>query len=116
MALAGYANRVETFVGNERRGTKMFKVGQKVVCVDDSPMRTDCVVGMPLRLVADRVYTVRSIQTEPHIEGYGVRLDEIVNPSMIWSDGEETEWSYDHRRFRSIVQVGSSLLREVVRL
>lgn len=74
----------------------MFKVGQKVVCVDGSPVRADCQVGMPCRLVKNTVYTVRSIQTEPHIEGYGVRLEEILNPSMIWSDGDEREWSYDY--------------------
>lgn len=51
------------------------------------------------------IYTVRSIQMEPHIAGYGIRLEEILNPSMIWSDGEEREWSYDHRRFKPLETV-----------
>lgn len=80
----------------------MFKIGEKVVCVDASPARPDCAVGMPLRLTLNAVYTVRSIQTEPHIAGYGVRLEELPNPSMIWSDGDEREWSYASNRFRPL--------------
>lgn len=81
----------------------MFAIGQKIVCIDASPVRQDCRVGMPIRLVKGTIYTVRSIQTETHIDGYGVRLEEILNPSMIWSDGDEREWSYDHRRFEPLV-------------
>lgn len=94
----------------------MFKIGQKVICVDDAPMRNDCGSVMPLRLVRDQIYTVRSIHTEPHIEGYGVRLEELVNPSIVWADGEEREWSYQSERFRPIAKAGPSLLREAVRL
>ena len=94
----------------------MFKVGQKVVCIDDAPMRNDCGDVMPLRLVRRQVYTIRSIHTEPHIEGYGVRLEELLNPSVVWADGEEREWSYQFERFAPIAKVGPSLLREVVRL
>ena len=77
----------------------MLRVGQKVVCIDGRPVRPDCAVGMPIRLIKGAEYTVRGIQKEPHIEGYGVYLEEILNPSMIWSDGDEREWSYDYRRF-----------------
>ncbi len=87
----------------------MFAIGQKVVCIDASPVRSDCAVGMPIRLVRDAIYTVRSIQTELHIDGYGVRLEEILNPSMIWSDGDEREWSYDHRRFKPLIEVHQKL-------
>lgn len=93
----------------------MFKVGQKVVCIDDAPMRNDCGDVMPLRLVRGKVYTVRSIHTEPHIEGYGVRLEELLNPSIVWADGER-EWSYQSERFRPIAEAGPSLLREAVRV
>lgn len=81
----------------------MFRIGQKIVCIDGSAVRPDCAVGTPQRLIVGAVYTVRSIQTESHIDGYGVRLEEIINPSMIWSDGDEREWSYDRRRFRPVV-------------
>lgn len=82
----------------------MFKVGQKVVCIDGSAIRADCQVGMPIRPNKGEIYTVRSIQIEPHIDGYGVRLEEIMNPSMLWSDGDEREWSYDHRRFQALIE------------
>ena len=78
----------------------MFRVGQKVVCIDDSPVRPDCITSMPLKLTYGKLYTVRSIQTEPELPGYGVRLEELLNPSMIWSDGTEKEWSYNYTRFQ----------------
>lgn len=80
----------------------MLTVGQKVVCVDGSPMKNDCADVMPLRLVEGKIYTVREIHTEPHIDGYGVRLDELVNPSIVWADGSESEWSYLSERFRPV--------------
>lgn len=82
----------------------MLRIGQKVVCIDGSAVRSDCQVGMPQRPTEGAIYTVRSIQVEPRIDGYGIRLEEIENPSMIWSDGDEREWSYDHRRFRPLVE------------
>jgi len=81
----------------------MFKVGQRVVCVDDSPLRNECAEVVILRPKLNEVYTVASIHTEPHIEGYGVRLEELPNPSIVWADGDDKEWSFDHRRFRSLV-------------
>ena len=78
----------------------MLKVGQKVVCIDDAPDRNDCGTVLPLRLKLNAVYTVREIHTEPHIEGYGVRLDELLNPSIVWADGDEREWSYQSERFK----------------
>jgi hypothetical protein len=80
----------------------MLKVGQKVVCIDDAPMRNGCADCCPLRLVYGRIYTVRSIHTEPNIDGYGVRLEELLNPSIVWADGNEREWSYQSERFRPL--------------
>lgn len=94
----------------------MFKVGQKVVCVDDAPMRNNCGDVLPLRLVRGDVYTIRSIHTEPDILGYGVRLEELLNPSVVWADGDEREWSYQSERFAPVAKAGSSLLREAVRV
>ena len=71
----------------------MFKVGQKVICIDGAPTRFSGGTVM-LRLVEGETYTVRSIHTEPHIQGYGVRLVELVNPSIVWSDGTGMELSY----------------------
>lgn len=94
----------------------MFKIGQKLVCVDDAPMRNGCGNVLPLRLESGRIYTVRSIHTEPHIQGYGVRLEELLNPSIIWADGEEREWSYQSERFEPVADAGASLCREAIRL
>lgn len=94
----------------------MFDVGQKVICIDDAPMRNDCGKVMPLRLVHGKVYTIRSIHRETHIDGYGVRLEELLNPSIVWADGEEREWSYQSERFRPVAEAKPSLLREAVRL
>lgn len=81
----------------------MFSIGQKVVCVDGSPIRNNCDHALPMRLVEGVVYTIRSIHTEPHIDGYGVRLEELLNPSIVWSDGTECEWAYQSERFRPVV-------------
>lgn len=87
----------------------MLKVGQRVVCVDGSPVVTPAGTAM-LRVIEGTVYTVRSIHTEPHIPGhYGVRLDELLNPLVIWSDGTECEWSYMSERFRPIVDTDTEL-------
>jgi hypothetical protein len=81
----------------------MFKIGQKVVCIDDAPMRNNCADVLPLRLVKGAVYTIRSTHTESNIQGYGVRLEELLNPSIVWADGDEKEWSYQSERFRPVV-------------
>ena len=95
----------------------MFKIGQKVVCVDDTPpSQTNGSDYCLLRPVKGEVYTVRGIHTEPHIEGYGVYLEELLNPLAIWSDGSECEWPFTSSRFRPIAKAGPSLLREPVKL
>lgn len=81
----------------------MLKIGQKVVCIDGSPMRNNTADVLPLHLSEGEIYTIREIHTEPHINGYGVRLAELLNPSIVWSDGTECEWSYQSERFRPLV-------------
>jgi len=93
----------------------MFKVGQKVICVDDSPPSTANGANYCLcRPRANEVYTVRGIHTEPHLDGYGIYLEELLNPSFIWSDGSECEWPFSSTRFRPVAVAGPSLLREAV--
>ena len=82
----------------------MLTVGQRVICIDGSPPRNNSANFLPLRLVAGQVYTIRSIHTEPHLDGYGVRLVELINPSIVWSDHDECEWSYQSERFRPVVE------------
>lgn len=81
----------------------MLKVGQKVICVDGSP--PDAPAGTALqRVIEGRTYTVRGIHNEPHIDGYGVYLDEVENSIVLWSDGTEHEWPYMSERFRPVVE------------
>jgi hypothetical protein len=86
----------------------MMKVGQKVVCIDDSAITNANECFVHIWPVKGQVYTIREIHTEPHIKGYGVRLEEIWNSSIVWSDGDECEWSYQSERFRPIVEADKS--------
>lgn len=80
----------------------MFRIGQKVVCVDDS-MNPETVDYTPMRPRKGEIYTVRGFLVQDHIEGYGVYLEELINPSIIWSDQDEKEWPFKPERFRPLV-------------
>lgn len=61
----------------------MLKVGDTVVCIDDSPPHyANGRDYTPIRPVKGERYTIRGIHTEPNIDGYGVFLEECVNPSI----------------------------------
>lgn len=95
--------------GETKRTEDMLKAGQKVVCIDGSPVRAAEGTAL-LRVVEGAIYTIRSIHTEAHIpEHYGVRLEELLNPSVVWSDGTECEWSYRSERFRPVVPLDDEL-------
>lgn len=86
----------------------MFHIGQKVVCIDDTPPSTQNGADyLPCRVQYGQIYTVREIHTEAGIPGYGIRLEEVLNPSVIWSDGTEAEWSFSSTRFRPLVDTGN---------
>lgn len=87
-----------------------FRVGQKVVCINDT-LNPETARYMPLRPKRGTIYTIESIHVAPHIDGYGVRLVELPNPSHVWSDDDECEWSFDSRRFRPLVS-GDDKLEE----
>ena len=80
----------------------LFRIGQKVVCVDDS-MNPETVEYTPMRPRKGEIYTVRGFLVQDHIEGYGVYLEELINPSIIWSDQDEKEWPFKPERFRPLV-------------
>jgi hypothetical protein len=85
-----------------------FSIGQKVICINTT-IRTDALPFVPLRPKLGEIYTVSSLHIEPHIDEYGIRLAELPNPPIIWSDGDEVEWSFDTRKFRPLVSDFSSL-------
>lgn len=74
-------------------------VGQKVVCVDGEvgffpgPPVTDPIIGS--------VYTIREI-VDVYSDGLGFRLEEIINPTFEYADGQ-TEATFDETWFRPIV-------------
>lgn len=79
----------------------MFKPGQRVVCINDN-MNSETSQYTPCKPRRGLIYTVRGILTQPHIDGYGVYLEELPNPSIIWSDGDEKEWPFKSERFRLV--------------
>jgi hypothetical protein len=81
----------------------MFKIGQKVICIDDTtPSSENGAAYCLIRPVKGEIYTIRGIHTEPYIDGYGVWLEECLNPSVIWSDRTEIEWPFASTRFKAL--------------
>jgi len=81
----------------------IFRIGQKVICIDDS-VNQETIAYTPCRPRKGQIYTVRGFLVQDHIEGYGVYLEELPNPSIIWSDQGETEWPFKPERFRPVVE------------
>lgn len=81
-----------------------FKVGQKVVCVDDVfAFGWERIVKTPVK---GQVYTIRQLLTFKACTGAVVTtilLDEIVNPVRKWDAGV-MEAGFVPRRFRPVVQ------------
>ncbi|BBB99421.1 hypothetical protein [Bradyrhizobium elkanii] len=79
----------------------LFKTGDRVICIDDSPTSHDN--GSNFVLLRPRYgeeYIVRGVHYEPDIKAQGVFLEGLENPSIVWADGTEHEWPFDGRRFR----------------
>jgi len=82
----------------------MFRVGQKVVCVDASKRGTLGSVNYDRpQLTKGAVYTIRELDG---CDGYhAVRLVEIVEPILdIWIDRGPSEPAWYSGRFRPIVE------------
>lgn len=89
-----------------------FKVGDKVVCIDDNFDKTkpNFEKIFPRLPVKDVVYTIREYQ-EPSI-----KLVEIVNPkSIINLDGIliEDEGAFHEKRFAPIISSGMNLMESI---
>lgn len=78
-----------------------FYVGQKVVCVDAAPRYR---ANVPLRKGA--IYTIRGFTTADDGQ-CGVLLDEAIDPSGYYRNGQECGFFAD--RFRPIVDRKSSV-------
>lgn len=87
-----------------------FRVGQKVVCIDDSS--TDPAIRASLQRdgmvwpIKGTIYTVRWIGCWHFRDQYhpAVRLIEIVNPIIAWSDGTADELAFISSRFRPLIE------------
>lgn len=90
----------------------MFKLGQKVVCIDDS-RNPETEAYTPCHPIKGQVYTIRGVHKQPNIPGYGVYLEELLNPIQMWSDSDEMEWPFKSERFRPVVE---SLLRPAIKI
>lgn len=84
----------------------MFKLGQRVVCIDDR-VNPETVDYTPCRPRKGEIYTVRGFLIQDHIIGYGVYLEELLNPSIIWDDQDEVEWPFKPERFRPMIETSS---------
>lgn len=81
-----------------------FRVGQKVVCVDDE-FHGDF-FDVPCLPVKGLVYTIRSIEVMTGSDGEQspiIRLVEVINPAMPWTIGD-VEIGFVPRRFRPVVE------------
>lgn len=90
----------------------MFRVGQKVVCVDD---RVDPSRNLPHNLVfpkRNNIYTIRGIYTG--INGETALLLEEIHQSYLHVNGQEI--GFTSSRFRSLVEDGliEELLSKIV--
>lgn len=79
-----------------------FRVGQKVVCVNDRWM--DKAFALPVK---GSVYTVRDIEVHPSY-GTFIRLVEISNPPARFQDGY-FEVSFQVEGFRPVVERKTSI-------
>lgn len=82
-----------------------FRVGQKVVCVEDqypSSWKYWNEFNKPVKGV---VYTVRTAGVWLFHAGpaFSLRLVEIINPESEWTDGDVSEMAFNAMRFRPVV-------------
>lgn len=79
----------------------MFRVGQKVVCVDDSDGHIALLNG---KIKRGAIYEVRGICQHLPAGEIGVWLCECVVPALTFSDGYVCEPSWRIARFRPLVE------------
>lgn len=89
-----------------------FRVGQKVVCVDDAPPRFCDKLHMPNWLTKGAQYTIRKSCPE-----FGVHLFEVVNPIADFFE-KRGEGHWDPARFRPLIEkkteTGMAILQEIL--
>jgi len=99
----------------------MFKVGQKVVCVDDRHSNDITMAAFKQWVKRDEQYTIRVVR--PHAADGGVLLEEIKNPpKYIAAYAGNLEPAFHPRRFiaveefkgEEVVALAKEILKEEV--
>lgn len=86
----------------------MFKVGQKVVCINDDWFEHPSWADVAHKPVKGQIYTVRDIDQLPLALGFdipGLHLIELTNPTQFWYFGMDifvAEISFESDRFRPL--------------
>ena len=88
----------------------MFQIGQKVVCVDDSTTNPTTRASLQSQGMIwpskGLIYVIRWIGRWYFNDGplLAVRVAEIINPTVTWSDGDTDELAFLASRFRPIIE------------
>jgi hypothetical protein len=94
----------------------MFKVGQKVVCVDDKIYAPDIEnhnKKFPNWIKQDETYTIRACTQTPR--GWGVLVKELKNPFLLIPDYHgKAEGRFHADRFRAM-QTDEEFVEEVIK-
>ena len=82
-----------------------FRIGQKVVCVDDV-FASRHYPGYEAWPTKNIVYTIRDIYNEDFEDGWATALllEEIINPFYDWLTLGNHEAGFSARRFRPVVE------------
>jgi len=89
-----------------------FKVGDEVICVDDSKGRY-CPFKEEIPIKGER-YHIREIEKHPS-GGWGVRLEEIINRPYNYYQGYSEVW-FNADRFRKVhkTKTSSEVAQEIL--
>ena len=99
-----------------RKVNIMFHIGQLVVCINDtwkSHLKNTEGISMPTK---GMIYTIRGLPDCPgdrEGHGYGVHLEEIINPVKLYTWGK-MEAVYDPSRFRPVRKTSIDCFTEIL--
>jgi len=90
-----------------------FKIGEKIVCIDDSLPKTPELRNTMGKLVINEIYTVRGFISVS--DGVGLYLSEVKNEIVHYlSTNRKIEPCYDPARFRKLdYEFADNLLEEI---
>jgi hypothetical protein len=82
----------------------MFRIGQKVVCVDDGPI-DERYIGFKMEIARGEIYTVRWVGPSPHPDYLGVPAVRLVGINRGFDHNTPcNDMPFSAHRFRPIVE------------